>query len=367
PDLLFLVPFTLTALYLQAFFKNKVIVPIIIISLLPLLIFCQNGAVLFVMYSVAGMVSIALFPHFSKGWKPFVVAAIVFVILTSLYFGFRAIDAVNGKIWTTVAYMFVSSFLSVAGYQVIYLFEKAFNLVSNSRLEELSDTNASLIRELETKSPGTFQHSVRVMNMAETVARSIDANVLLVRAGALYHDIGKMLNPECFVENESLLHKEEQEKYHYSISPEQSAQDIIRHPADGLELAKKYGLPEIIQEFIVSHHGTTTVGYFYSKYLNAGGDPNDSDAFRYPGVTPKTKEQVILMLCDSIEAASRTLKDRSEEGYSNFVEGIVASKMNEHQFEESDVTLKALYTIKSVLKTYLSQANHERIAYPAKK
>lgn len=366
-DLLFIVPFTLTALYLQAFFKNKVIVPIIIISLLPLLIFCQNGSVLFVMYSVAGMVSIALFPYFSKGWKPFVVAAIVFVVLTTLYFGFRAIDAVNGKTWTTVAYLFVSSFLSVAGYQVIYLFEKAFNLVSNSRLEELYDTNSPLIRELEKKAPGTFQHSVRVMNMAETVARSIDANVLLIRAGALYHDIGKMNNPECFVENESLLHKDDNEKYHYSLTPQQSAKDIIRHPSDGIELAKKYGLPEVIQEFIVSHHGTTTVGYFYSKYINEGGDPNDVQMFRYPGIRPKTKEQVILMLCDSIEAASRTLKDRTPEGYSQFVESIVASKMNEQQFDESELSIKELTIIKSVLKTYLSQSNHERIAYPAKK
>lgn len=365
PRCLYMVPFTLTALYLEAFFKNKVIFPICCVSFLPLLIFAENGIVLFVMFLLASIVAVFTFRFFNQGWQQFIMAGIVFVSLLVTYFGFRLIDLVNDDPYIAVLYMFIGSVLIVAGYPLIYLFERMFNLVSSSRLRELCDTNNRLLRELEHKAPGTFQHSLQVMNMCDAAARAIDANVLLVRAGALYHDIGKMKNPLCFIENESMspggVH------YHEHLSPKESARAIIKHVSDGLELAAENRLPDVIQDFILTHHGTSNTSYFYNKYLNEGGDPNDVSDFFYPGRKPQTKEQIILMICDTLEAASRTLKDNSAATFSTFVENIVASKMKMGQFDEADISIKDLNTVKETLKAYLSQVYHERVVYPQRK
>ena len=365
PRCLYLVPFTLTALYLEAFFKNKVIFPICCVSFLPLLIFAENGIVLFVMFLLASIVAVFAFKYFNQGWQQFVMSGIVFVTLLVTYFGFRLIDMVNDDPYIAVLYMFIGSVLIVAGYPLIYLFERMFNLVSSSRLRELCDTNNKLLRELEHKAPGTFQHSLQVMNMCDAAARAIDANVLLVRAGALYHDIGKMKNPLCFIENESMspggVH------YHEGLSPKESAKAIIKHVSDGLELAAEYRLPGVIREFILTHHGTSNTSYFYNKYLNEGGNPDDVSEFYYPGRKPQTKEQIILMICDTLEAASRTLKDNSAATFSTFVENIVASKMKIGQFDEADISIKDLNTVKATLKAYLSQIYHERVVYPQRK
>ena len=202
------------------------------------------------------------------------------------------------------------------------------------------------------------------MNMADAVAGAIGANVQLVRAGALYHDIGKMTNPMCFVENESMLAAEGVKRYHDGLSPQQSAQDIIRHVIDGDELAQKHRLPSVIRDFIVSHHGTTVVGYFYDRFLKAGGSESEIGVFTYPGRKPVTREQIVLMLCDSVEAASRSLKDYTPEAFSSFVEGIVNQKMEEDQFELAEISVKDLGIVKAALKNYLAQMYHGRIAYP---
>lgn len=365
PRCLYMVPFTLTALYLEAFFKNKVIFPICCVSFLPLLVFAENGVVLFVMFLLASIVAVFTFRFFNQGWQQFIMSGIVFVSILVTYFGFRMIDMVNDDPYMAVLYMFIGSMLIVAGYPLIYLFERMFNLVSSSRLRELCDTNNKLLRELEHKAPGTFQHSLQVMNMCDAAARAIDANVLLVRAGALYHDIGKMKNPLCFIENESMspggVH------YHEHLSPKESARAIIKHVSDGLELAAENRLPDVVQDFILTHHGTSNTSYFYNKYLNEGGDPNDVSDFFYPGRKPQTKEQIILMICDTLEAASRTLKDNSAATFSTFVENIVASKMKIGQFDESEISIKDLNTVKETLKAYLSQIYHERVVYPQRK
>ena len=272
PRCLYMVPFTLTALYLEAFFKNKVIFPICCVSFLPLLVFAENGVVLFVMFLLASIVAVFTFRFFNQGWQQFIMSGIVFVSILVTYFGFRMIDMVNDDPYMAVLYMFIGSMLIVAGYPLIYLFERMFNLVSSSRLRELCDTNNKLLRELEHKAPGTFQHSLQVMNMCDAAARAIDANVLLVRAGALYHDIGKMKNPLCFIENESMSPKGVH--YHEHLSPKESARAIIKHVSDGLELAAENRLPDVIQDFILTHHGTSNTSYFYNKYLNEGGDPD---------------------------------------------------------------------------------------------
>ena len=365
PRCLYMVPFTLTALYLEAFFKNKVIFPICCVSFLPLLVFAENGVVLLVMFLLASIVAVFTFRFFNQGWQQFIMSGIVFVSILVTYFGFRMIDMVNDDPYMAVLYMFIGSMLIVAGYPLIYLFERMFNLVSSSRLRELCDTNNKLLRELEHKAPGTFQHSLQVMNMCDAAARAIDANVLLVRAGALYHDIGKMKNPLCFIENESMSPKGVH--YHEHLSPKESARAIIKHVSDGLELAAENRLPDVIQDFILTHHGTSNTSYFYNKYLNEGGDPNDVSDFFYKGRKPQTKEQIILMICDTLEAASRTLKDNSAATFSVFVENIVASKMKIGQFDQADISIKDLNTVKETLKAYLSQIYHERVVYPQRK
>ena len=360
PGVLYLIPFSLTALYLLAFFRKRVVLPVYILSLLPLQIFAQDGTELFVMYLVAGVVAMLVFDYFNRGWKQFVTALIVFASLLVTFLGFRLLaGSFTGDDWRKIIFLFVGSMLSVAGYPLIYLFEKLFGLVSNNRLVELSDPSNPLLVELQQKAPGTFQHSLQVMHMADAAARSIGANVALVRAGAMYHDIGKMANPQCFVENEAMGNH-----YHEGLSSKESAREIVRHVPDGVALARKYKLPEILIDFIRSHHGVSCTGYFYNKFVNAGGDPADKADFTYDGQKPRTREQCIVMLCDTIEAASRTLKDNSPETFDAFVEKMVRAKIDDGQLSDSEVSLKDLGTVKAVLKSYLSRLYHDRIAYP---
>lgn len=362
-SLFYLIPFTLISLYLLAFFTKRMVFSVYFISLLPMLIFAPNGVELFVMYLVAGSVAMLVFGFFNRGWLQFVTALIVFVVMTMVWGAFRLTDGISGLTdYHTVLDMGLGALLSVACYPLIYLFEKIFKLVSNTKLAELSDTNNKLLRLLADKAPGTFQHCLQVMNLADAAARSIDANVLLVRAGALYHDIGKISNPQCFTENEN-----PGVQYHAGLTVKESAQEIIRHVSDGLALADKHGLPDVIKEFIVSHHGTTCTGYFLTKYLNDGGNPDETAEFYYDGVKPVTKEQVILMVCDAVEAASRSLKDYSPESISALVDRIADGKAKENQFTDADISLRELNTLKEVIKSYLQQMYHSRVSYPKRK
>ena len=363
PSMYYLMPFTLISLYLLAFFTKRVVFSVYFISLLPMLIFAPNGVELFVIYLVAGSVGMLVFGFFNRGWLQFVTALIVFAVMAVIWGAFRLVDGVRGIAdYHTVLDMALAAFLSVAGYPLIYLFERIFGLVSNTKLADLSDTNNKLLRMLADKAPGTFQHSLQVMNLADAAARSIDANVLLVRAGALYHDIGKIANPQCFTENQTAG-----VRYHEELTPKESAQEIIRHVSDGLALAEKNGLPQVIKDFISSHHGTSSTGYFYTKYLNDGGDPNDVAAFFYNGFKPVTKEQVVLMICDSVEAASRSLKHYSPESISGLVDSIVDGKMSQGQFSDADMSIREINSIKDVIKSYIQQMYHSRVSYPKRK
>lgn len=365
PQWIFIFPFSVAALYLQAFFRTRVIYPVYIATLLPLLLFAENGAAVFMMYLVSGVITLYVFKHFSKGAKQFIAAAINFVCTAVLFSAFVITGVINVDYLPTLGLLCIGSILQVALHPFVYLLERSFNLVSSTRLQELSDTSNELLRQLEQKAPGTFQHSLQVMNLASAAARAINADEILIKAGALYHDIGKIKNPLCFVENESLTSTDA--KYHADITPLQSAQDIIKHVTDGVELAQAHKLPSVITDFIRTHHGTTCVSFFYDKYLKEGGDPELKKEFLYPGPTPTTKEQVILMLSDSIEAASRTLRDYSQESISALVDRIFAYKIEDGQLEQADITLKEIDTIKIVMQTYLGQMYHERIKYPKRK
>lgn len=365
PQWIFIFPFSVAALYLQAFFRTRVIYPVYIATLLPLLLFAENGAAVFMMYLVSGVITLYVFKHFSKGAKQFIAASINFVCTAVLFSAFVITGVINVDYFPTLGLICIGSILQVALHPFVYLLERSFNLVSSTRLQELSDTSNELLRQLEQKAPGTFQHSLQVMNLASAAARAINADEILIKAGALYHDIGKIKNPLCFVENESLTSTDA--KYHADITPLQSAQDIIKHVTDGVELAQAHKLPSVITDFIRTHHGTTCVSFFYDKYLKEGGDPELKKEFLYPGPTPTTKEQVILMLSDSIEAASRTLRDYSQESISALVDRIFAYKIEDGQLEQADITLKEIDTIKIVMQTYLGQMYHERIKYPKRK
>ena len=365
PQWIFIFPFSVAALYLQAFFRTRVIYPVYIATLLPLLLFAENGAAVFMMYLVSGVITLYVFKHFSKGAKQFIAASINFVCTAVLFSAFVITGVINVDYLPTLGLICIGSILQVALHPFVYLLERSFNLVSSTRLQELSDTSNELLRQLEQKAPGTFQHSLQVMDLASAAARAINADEILIKAGALYHDIGKIKNPLCFVENESLTSTDA--KYHADITPLQSAQDIIKHVTDGVELAQAHKLPSVITDFIRTHHGTTCVSFFYDKYLKEGGDPELKKEFLYPGPTPTTKEQVILMLSDSIEAASRTLRDYSQESISALVDRIFAYKIEDGQLEQADITLKEIDTIKIVMQTYLGQMYHERIKYPKRK
>ena len=362
-SLFYLMPFTLISMYLLAFFSKRMVFSVYFISLIPMMIFAPNGVELFMMYLMAGSIAMLVYGFFNRGWLQFVTAFIVFAVMTIVWGAFRLIDGAEGiKEYHTVFDMALGSLLSVAGYPLIYLFEKIFKLVSNTKLAELSDTNNKLLRILADKAPGTFQHSLQVMNLADSAARSINADVLLVRAAALYHDIGKISNPRCFTENET-----SGVRYHEGLSPKESAHDIIRHVSDGLELADKYGLPSEIKAFIASHHGTTSTAYFLTQYLNNGGDPEDVSEFYYDGSRPVSKEQVVLMICDAVEAASRSLKTYSHESISALVDAIVDGKAKEYQFDDSDISLREINIMKDTIKSYLQQMYHSRVSYPKRK
>ena len=356
--LYYMIPYSLMCMLMVAFYRKSFVVSMYFITLLPILIVTSGAVTVFFMHLVAGIMSLYVFKNLDKGWQQFVGSFMIFLMMVVVWLGFCLIfdNVVN---WNLVFYIALGAGLAIAGYPLIYFFEKLFRLVSPAKLVELSDTSNALLRMLADKAPGTFHHSLQVMNLADAAARSIEANVPLVRAAALYHDIGKITNPQCFTENEA-----PGIKVHEGLAPKESAQLIIKHVADGSALAEKYNLPKVLKDFIVSHHGTTCASYFLTQYLNAGGDPQDVADFYYDGVKPLTKEQVILMLSDAVEAASRSLKDYSEESISNLVEKIFAGKAKEGQFDEADITLKELNTIKSVMKSFVQQVYHSRIEYP---
>ena len=367
-ELVYLVSYTIFALYMQAFFPNRTIVPLYLVFLLPLALFMPHGVALYVLYALAGLVAIKMFDRFNRGLAQFFTAFVVFVLVATGYVVMRYAGLLSGVLVRDIICIAVASLLSVALYQLIFLFERVFSLLSVAKLDYLTDTSNPLLRSLELKAPGTFQHSLQVMSMADAAARAIGADVHLIRAGALYHDIGKMNNPQCFIENESLLRTgDDAPLYHAGLTPEQSARDITRHVTDGMELARRARLPESVAAFILTHHGDNLVRSFFNKFVNAGGDPALEDNFRYNGSKPVTREQVILMLCDTIEAASRTLKAHTPQAYSDFVEAMVQAKIDENQLSESEISLKELGAVKEVLKNYLAQLYHERTVYPKRK
>ena len=363
---LFLVPYAGLLIYILSFFGRPLAVAVYFVTLLPLLLVSEYGVQLFLTNLFAGGLVLISFSRFNRGWKLFLNALFLFAAMALFYVAFALISDGGAEAFRRLPLLLLAAnaLLVVVLYPFVYLLEKIFGFVSYTRLWEMTDTNNELLMQLSQKAPGTFQHSLQVANLAEAAVRSVGGYAMLARVGALYHDIGKMDNPLCFVENQTAGVSDD---YHRELSPEASAHDIIRHVEDGVQMAQKNALPEIVTDFIRSHHGRSLTRYFFTQYCNQGGDPANVAPFTYDGILPQTKEQAILMLADSLEAASRTLKSYSPETISALVEKTVAAKMEEHQFDEAAISLRELGLVKESFKEYLLQIYHARISYPKRK
>jgi hypothetical protein len=290
-------------------------------------------------------------------------ALVIFVLYCVVFASYHLFYGTQTLAWKLSAYVpfAISSVLVLLAYPLIYLTEKIFGFISDFKLLELCDLNQPLLRQLSQDVPGTFQHSLQVANLAEEVIYYIGGNTLLVRTGAMYHDIGKLYNPKYFTENQLNGFSP-----HIEMQPQESAKIIIDHVIKGIELAKKHKLPEQIIDFIRTHHGTTTAGYFLHLFKK---DKNITEAeearFRYPGPIPFSKETAVLMMADGVEAASRSLKKHDALSINDLVDQIIDYKIAQNQFINSDITFRDITLIKKVFKKRLMNMYHVRIEYPA--
>lgn len=310
---------------------------------------------------VAGMVAIYSLRELSQRSQLLRTALVVFISYALLYFAFELIheDDLTKLNTRMYIYFMINGILLLFAYPLLFLLEKIFGFTSDVTLVELSNINNSLLREMSEIAPGTFQHSLQMANLAAAAANKIGGKSQLVRTGALYHDIGKMVNPAFFTENQSGVNP------HKSLSYEQSAQVIISHITDGLKLAEKHNLPKVIKDFISTHHGRGLTKYFYISYKNEHPDEEvDQEKFRYPGPNPFTKEQAVLMMADSVEAASRSLPEYTEESISTLVDKIIDTQVSEGYFKECPITFKDIATVKALFKEKLKTMYHTRISYP---
>ncbi len=358
----YVIPFVLVPIFLKTFFDIRYALFVHMVTLLLAGFWVPNSYQFVLMNFLAGLVGVlSLRSYYKRGilfyTALFVLASytVIYVILTLLQEGdFGQIN------WINVLWLGGNSLLILTVYPLIFLFERVFGFLSDATLFELSDTNQPLLRILAETAPGTFQHSMQVASLAEEAVMKVGGNTLLIRAGALYHDIGKMENPQYFIEN---LH--EGSNPHNELDERSSARLIIDHVIKGVEIAKKHKLNETIIDFIRTHHGTGTVQYFYRSYLNTNPDEEvDINEFRYPGPKPSSRENAILMMADSVEAASRTLKEYTRESISDLVENIISRQAAEEQFTEADITFANITQIKEIFKNRLTNIYHSRIAYP---
>ncbi len=357
------VPICLVPIIVRTFYDTRLALFVHIITIIILGFFVPNSFEFLFMQLITGIFTIISVVHLHNRSQFFFTSLMIFVSYSTIYIGMilmqeGSFDQLNKMNFLMFG---ISAMLTLFSYPLIYLFEKIFGMVTDVSLIELSDTNSKLLRELAIKSPGTFQHSLIVSNIAEEAARAIGANSLLARTGALYHDIGKMDMPMYYIENQSTGLNP-----HDDLSYEESARIITGHVIRGIEKARLYKLPEAIIDFIRTHHGTRFTGYFYNKFRQETGDiPFDESPFRYRGPVPFSKETSIVMMADSIEAASRSLKSPTEQAVGDLVEQLIDNQMEHKQFRNSSLTLRDISTIKKIIKKKLLSIYHIRIEYPS--
>ena len=356
----YVVPLCILPLVLKAFFDARLGLFTHVITVLLLGFIVPNTSEYMFLQIIAGIVTILTVSELYKRANLFIsVGQITFIYILG-YFAFHIIHegTVENLALGTFGIFALSGLATLFVQPLIYAYEKIFGLVSDLSLLEMSDTNSKLLKELANKAPGTFHHSLNVANLAEAAANEIGANAMLVRVGALYHDIGKMPNPTDFVENQSTGINT-----HEDLAPSESARIIIDHVINGIEIARKRTLPDRVIDFIRTHHGTSTVYFFYKKAQEQNEEVNIKD-YQYPGPLPFSKETAILMMADSVEAASKSLKNPTSILIDSFVEKIINKQMEEGQFLNANITFKEIQIIKKVLKSKLNNIYHLRIEYP---
>ena len=358
----YIVPFTILPIILRTFFDERIALFIHIITVM-LASFLAPSSFEFIFVTImAGMVALFSLTNLYRRSKFFLSAILIFLTYSLTYVGVSVIQEGNFSLIELKNFQYFSfnGVLVLLSFLLIYAFEKLFGFLSDTTLMELSDTNQPLLRKLAEMAPATFQHSMQVANLSEEAVRHIGGNPMLVRTGALYHDIGKMIDASYFTENQL-----GGSNPHANKDLKESARIIIDHVNKGKELAKKHNLPEPIIDFILTHHGTSTTKYFLKTFQNQFPDKElKVSDFQYPGPRPMTKETAVLMMADSVEAASRSLPTYSKESIGELVERIIDGQMAEGQFENADITFKDVRKVKEVFKTRLNTIYHARIAYP---
>jgi len=359
---LYVVPFVILPVIMKTFYDARIALFVHLITILLIGFWAPNGFEFIFMNFIAGVVTIFTLRNLYRRGILFVSAVFALISYSLVYTGMGLIQegSIENLEWKNYAWFAGNALMVLTSYPLIYIFEKLFGFISDATLVELSDTNQSLLRQLAEKAPGTFQHSLQVANLAEEAIINVEGNPLLIRAGALYHDIGKMEDPMYFVENLTSNFNP-----HDNLEFEVSAEKIIGHVSKGVEIAKKHKLPGVIIDFIKTHHGTTTVQYFYKSYLKKYPEADvDIARFTYPGPKPFSKETAVLMMADSTEAASRSLKSINKEVINNLVENIIDNQIKEQQFQNVDLTFRDFSTIKEIFKRKLINIYHARIEYP---
>jgi putative nucleotidyltransferase with HDIG domain len=359
---IYIVPFTALALIIRTFLDTRVAIFVNMLAALVVGFMAPNGYEFVLLQITVGSIAVISLNKMQKREQLILTAIFIFISYSAIYIGISLIQEANLKAieWLNIKWFAFNAILTLMTYLLIYILEKSFGFVSDITLIELTYTNQKLLKTLSLEAPGTFHHSLQVANLSEMAISKIGGNSLLVRAGAMYHDIGKIANSHFFIENQIIGINP-----HDSLSNEASAAMIIGHVEKGVELAKKHKLPEQIIDFIRTHHGTTKTGYFYQKQINSNGNHEVDDLkFTYQGPLPTTRETAVVMLADSIEAASRSLVSKNPENIRNLVENIFRQKVELGQLEYAPLTFKDIRVLKSLFQEKLINIYHVRMNYP---
>ena len=363
---IYLIPFAWVPIIARVFYDSRTAIFIHLITILIVSIAAPAPYVFVLLQVITGIVAVISLRDMTQRAQLAQTALFVFLTYSIVYTAITML--VTGEIMNVeyhyYIYFAINAVLVICAYGLIFLFERTFGLVSNITLVELTNVNSNLMLEFAEKAPGTFQHSLQVSNLATEAAKRIGAKVLLVRTGALYHDIGKMAHPEYFIENQTGVNPLQ------AMSCAEAAKVIINHVEEGERIARKHRLPEVIVHFIRSHHGTSVTRYFYNTAVNAAKtagktatDVNKED-YSYPGPKPSTKEAAILMMADAIEARSRSLNELTEQSIAEMVDQMIDAQVADGQFSETVLSFKDLEDIRAVFKQKLIEINHHRIVYP---
>lgn len=359
---IYVLPFALLPIIVRVFFDSRTALFAHMVTIM-LVSFMVPAPFEFVILEMAiGMTAVSSLKEMTQRSQLAQTSIWIFLTYAVLYTALHLVSKgdISSITWQPFAYFAICSLLLLFSYGFIYLFEKLFGLTSSITLVELTNVNSQLMIEFAENAPGTFQHSLQVSNLATEAAKKINADSLLVRTGALYHDIGKMEHPQFFTENQQGGRNPLNE-----MPLEQAAQTIIAHVSDGIKLAKKHGLPNLVIQFISTHHGTSKVKYFYNTFRNKYPDIEpDESLFTYPGPLPNSKETAILMMADAVEARSRSLNEYTEETINHMVDDMIGSQIAEGMFKDTNLSFRDVETIKMVFKNKIKSMNHHRIAYP---